>query len=57
MSELTHYHGSGPAAAFFDLDRTLISGSSTFVFGVAAWRADMFPTSQFLKDARTALAF
>ena len=46
-----------PAAAFFDLDRTLISGSSAFVFGVSAWRAKMLPTSQFARDARSALAF
>ena len=25
------------AAAFFDLDRTLISGASVFPLGVAAW--------------------
>ena len=30
---------SGPSAAFFDLDRTLISGSSAFVFAAAARRA------------------
>ena len=30
-------------AAFFDLDRTLISGSSAFAFGVAAWRNDLVP--------------
>ncbi|HRE02177.1 MAG TPA: hypothetical protein PLV68_12815, partial [Ilumatobacteraceae bacterium] len=45
------------AAAFFDLDRTLISGSSAFVFGIAAWRADMLPSRQFVKDAAGALAF
>ncbi|TVR17737.1 MAG: HAD-IB family hydrolase, partial [Nitriliruptor sp.] len=28
------------AAAFFDLDRTLISGSSAYYFGIAAWRND-----------------
>jgi len=57
MSELTHYHAGGPAAAFFDLDRTLISGSSTFVFGIAAWRADMLPSSEFTRDALAAIAF
>ena len=45
------------AAAFFDLDRTLIAGSSAFVFGVAAWRNDLVPTSQFTRDALGALAF
>lgn len=46
-----------PAAAFFDLDRTLIAGSSAFVFGSAAWRAGMMPTSELLADARKAIAF
>ena len=45
------------AAAFFDLDRTLISGSSAFTFGVTAWRQDLVPTSQFAKDALGAVAF
>ena len=45
------------AAAFFDLDRTLIAGSSTFVFGIAAWRNDLVPTSQFARDALGALQF
>jgi len=30
-----------PAAAFFDLDRTLMAGSSAFEFGRAAWRSDL----------------
>jgi HAD superfamily hydrolase (TIGR01490 family) len=45
------------AAAFFDLDRTLIAGSSTFVFGIAAWRNDLVPTPQFARDALGAIAF
>jgi HAD superfamily hydrolase (TIGR01490 family) len=45
------------AAAFFDLDRTLISGASAFTFGVAAWRQKMVPTRQFAKDAAGAIAF
>lgn len=45
------------AAAFFDLDRTLIAGSSAFVFGAAAWRAGMMPTRDLLADARKAIAF
>ena len=56
MSEFTNIQHNWPAAAFFDLDRTLISGSSAFVFGVSAWRADMLPTGQFAKDAMSALA-
>ena len=46
-----------PAAAFFDLDRTLISGSSAFTFGVTAWRNDLVPTGQFAKDALGAIMF
>jgi HAD superfamily hydrolase (TIGR01490 family) len=44
-------------AAFFDLDRTLISGSSAFAFGVAAWRNDLVPSGDLLKDAVGAVAF
>lgn len=45
------------AAAFFDLDRTLISGSSTFTFGVAAWRASLLDGRQISGDAVRALSF
>lgn len=48
---------SGRNAAFFDLDRTLISGSSAFVLAVAAWRAKLLPTRQLVRDAWSALAF
>ena len=49
---------SGPqVAAFFDLDRTLISGSSAFSFGIAAWRAELMPTRRLLRDAIAALSF
>ena len=47
----------GRGAAFFDLDRTIISGSSVFVFGMVAWRHDMIPTSDLLSDLRSAVAF
>lgn len=47
----------GPAAAFFDLDRTLIAGSSAFAFGVAAWRADLVETDALVRDATRALSF
>lgn len=56
MSE-SPYFAAGPSAAFFDLDRTLISGSSAFVLGVAAWRAGLVPRRQFRKDAVGAVAF
>ncbi len=44
-------------AAFFDLDRTLISGSSAFAFGVAAWRNDLVPSRAFARDVAGAIAF
>ncbi len=47
----------GRGAAFFDLDRTLISGSSAFTFAVAAWRNDLVPSSHFARDAFGALTF
>ncbi len=45
------------AAAFFDLDRTLISGSSVYAFGYVAWRRGMMPTRELLNDAGKAVAF
>jgi HAD superfamily hydrolase (TIGR01490 family) len=45
------------SAAFFDLDRTLISGSSLYTFGQAAWRKGMVSTGQLLRDLRSAVAF
>ncbi len=48
---------SAHAAAFFDLDRTLISGASAFAFGIAAWRNDFLPTADLLGDAASALIF
>lgn len=46
-----------PIGAFFDLDRTLISGSSAFVMAVSARKAGMIPTDEFVRDAVGALAF
>ncbi len=57
MSEFFEIASTGPSAAFFDLDRTLISGSSTFVFGIAAWRAGLVQRRQFVRDAAGALTF
>ena len=57
MTELSEIASTGPSAAFFDLDRTLISGSSVFVFGIAAWRAGLIPKGSFTKDAVGALTF
>jgi HAD superfamily hydrolase (TIGR01490 family) len=49
--------GDANAAAFFDLDRTLISGSSAFSFGIAAWRNKLIPTGELLSDGVNALTF
>lgn len=45
------------AAAFFDLDRTLIRGSATFPLAVAAFRAGMVPPRDLLQDAVSAVGF
>lgn len=45
------------AAAFFDLDRTLIAGASTFVFGWMAWRRGLISTGELLGDATAAFSF
>jgi HAD superfamily hydrolase (TIGR01490 family) len=57
MSELTGIVVPGRSAAFFDLDRTLISGSSAFTFAVAAWRHDLMSTGRLLLDGTSAAAF
>lgn len=41
----------GRPAAFFDLDKTLIEGSSAFQFGRAAYRAGLLGRRQLLSDA------
>lgn len=48
---------SAKAAAFFDLDRTIISGSSVFVFGRVAYKSGLVTTSDLIKDASNAVAF
>lgn len=45
------------AAAFFDLDRTLISGASAFPFGIEAWRQGLASNADMMKWATEALAF
>jgi HAD superfamily hydrolase (TIGR01490 family) len=50
-------HRPAPAAAFFDLDRTIIGGSSLFTFGWVAYRAGMMSTRQLLADVTSAVAF
>ena len=57
MSEYVAVTGSGPSAAFFDLDRTLISGSSAFTLAIQARKVGLLPTHQFVRDAGSAIAF
>ena len=45
------------SAAFFDLDRTLMSGSSAFYFGRAAYREGMLPLPRLAADAFNGLMF
>jgi HAD superfamily hydrolase (TIGR01490 family) len=45
------------AAAFFDLDRTLMSGSSAFYFGKACYREGLLPLPRLLADAGAGLLF
>jgi len=49
--------GSAPAAAFFDLDRTLMEGSSAFQFGRAAYRAGLLGRRQLAADAWANMRF
>ena len=44
-------------AAFFDLDRTLISGASAFPVGVEAWRQDLASNTDLIKWGMAALTF
>jgi len=44
-------------AAFFDLDRTIISGSSMFALGRAAYRAGLIPTRDLVDDVLDAASF
>lgn len=57
MSELTFVAHPGPSAAFFDLDRTLISGSSAFTLALEARAQGLIPTGQFVADALRAAWF
>jgi HAD superfamily hydrolase (TIGR01490 family) len=45
------------AAAFFDLDRTLMEGSSAFQFGRAAYRAGLMSRRQLMADGMANLRF
>lgn len=56
-SETTRDPDAPRGAAFFDLDRTLIRGASAFAFGMAAWRNDLVPPGELLRDAVNAAIF
>jgi HAD superfamily hydrolase (TIGR01490 family) len=45
------------SAAFFDLDRTLISGASAFPFGVEAWRQGLATNTDIMQWAAAAISF
>ena len=57
MSEYFGVASSGPSAAFFDLDRTLISGSSAFTLALQARKAGLIPNFEFTRDAFGAVSF
>jgi len=57
MNEIDVVTPHGPSAAFFDLDRTLIAGSSAFALATAARSMKMMPTRELLRDAITAATF
>ena len=48
---------AGRAAAFFDLDRTLIRGSANFPLALAAFKAGYIPPKQMARDVVNALTF
>lgn len=51
-------HGTSiQGAAFFDLDRTMIPGSSVFTLAGVAWKSGHLGTKQMLSDAWEALTF
>ncbi len=45
------------AAAFFDLDRTLISGASAYALGIEAWRQGLASNQEIVRWAVAALSF
>ena len=57
MSEYVGVASSGPSAAFFDLDRTLISGSSAFTLAIAGRSAGLIPTQELVRDTIGAIVF
>lgn len=45
------------SAAFFDLDRTLISGASVYPFAVEAWRTGLVKNTELIRWGMSALSF
>jgi HAD superfamily hydrolase (TIGR01490 family) len=56
-AEQTQGNGHGHAAAFFDLDKTLMAGSSGVFFARAAYETGMISRSRLLKDLYENLRF
>jgi HAD superfamily hydrolase (TIGR01490 family) len=52
-----HESGTRAAAVFFDLDRTLMEGSSAFQFGRAAYRAGLLSRRRLVADALANVRF
>ncbi len=57
MSDHAEDRTGAAGAAFFDLDRTLISGSSAFVLATAARSMKLMPTWELIRDALNAATF
>jgi HAD superfamily hydrolase (TIGR01490 family) len=51
------FSAAGGSAVFFDLDRTLMEGSSAFQFGRAAYKAGLLSRRQLIADAWANLRF
>src|SRR5947209_12090862 len=56
-ADLGSVPAAGAAAAFFDLDRTLMEGSSAFQFGRAAYKAGLLSRRQLAADGWANLRF
>jgi HAD superfamily hydrolase (TIGR01490 family) len=57
MAAEENSQGAAAGAAFFDLDRTLMEGSSAFQFGRAAYKAGMMTRRQLISDGWANLRF
>jgi HAD superfamily hydrolase (TIGR01490 family) len=57
MMPLSHSASGERGAAFFDLDRTLMAGSSAFAFGRAAYKAGLMSRRRIIADTFANIAF